>query len=117
MATTAANNGEKPMLLEAPTSSRPSWSSSASQIDALPYIDDEYSDPQVKAQVDLLIEDEMRRSSKRPSDYLKDLPPVAKFNFEVPFSFSLISRVFFFYVRFRTDICCACVCIRIIIFL
>ncbi|XP_071689889.1 pre-mRNA-splicing factor SPF27 homolog [Rutidosis leptorrhynchoides] len=78
MATAATNNGEKPLLLGAP----PSWSSSAAQIDALPYIDDEYSDPLVKAEVDRLIEEEMRRSSKRPSDYLKDLPPVAKFNFE-----------------------------------
>ncbi|XP_076934851.1 pre-mRNA-splicing factor SPF27 homolog, partial [Bidens hawaiensis] len=78
----ATNNGDTVMLLEAPASSRPSWSSSAAQIDALPYIDDEYGDPKVKAEVDRLIEEEMRRSSKRPSDYLKDLPPVAKFNFQ-----------------------------------
>lgn len=94
MATTATklSNGDKPLLLEASPSSRPSWSSSAAQIDALPYIDDEYGDPKVKADVDRLIEEEMRRSSKKPSDYLKDLPPVAKFNFEVFFS---ISRVYY----------------------
>ncbi|KAJ9537324.1 hypothetical protein OSB04_030057 [Centaurea solstitialis] len=82
MMTTANNGDKKVMLLEAPPSSRPSWSSSAAQIDALPYIDDEYGDPKVKTEVDRLIEEEMRRSSKKPSDYLKDLPPVAKFNFE-----------------------------------
>ncbi|KAJ0609766.1 putative pre-mRNA-splicing factor SPF27 [Helianthus annuus] len=82
MATNTSTNGDTVMLLEAPPSSRPSWSSSAAQIDALPYIDDEYGDPKVKAEVDRLIEEEMRRSAKRPSDYLKDLPPVAKFNFE-----------------------------------
>ncbi|KAL8196090.1 hypothetical protein R6Q57_025090 [Mikania cordata] len=82
MAANTASNGDTVMLLEAPASSRPSWSSSAAQIDALPYIDDEYGDPKVKAEVDRLIEEEMRRSSKRPSDYLKDLPQVAKFNFE-----------------------------------
>ncbi|GKA09301.1 pre-mRNA-splicing factor SPF27 [Tanacetum coccineum] len=59
-----------------------SWSSSSVQIDALPYIDDEYGDPKVKANVDRLIEDEMRRSHKKTFDYLKDLPPVAKLNFQ-----------------------------------
>ncbi|PWA59346.1 Pre-mRNA-splicing factor SPF27 [Artemisia annua] len=79
MSTTNNNGGDTVMLLEA---ARPSWSSSSVQIDALPYIDDEYGDPKVKADVDRLIEEEMRRSNKKPSDYLKDLPPVAKFNFE-----------------------------------
>ncbi|KAI7743485.1 hypothetical protein M8C21_011248 [Ambrosia artemisiifolia] len=96
MATNTANNGDTVMLLEAPPSSRPSWSSSAAQIDALPYIDDEYGDPKVKAEVDRLIEEEMRRSSKRPSDYLKDLPPVAKFNFE---NYPMLARE---YERVRT---------------
>ncbi|GJR16807.1 pre-mRNA-splicing factor SPF27 [Tanacetum coccineum] len=80
MSTTTNNNGDAVMLLEAPP--RPSWSSSSVQIDALPYIDDEYGDPKVKADVDRLIEEEMRRSHKKPSDYLKDLPPVAKFDFQ-----------------------------------
>lgn len=90
---TTINNGEKVLLLDAPPSSRPSWSSSAAQIDALPYIDDEYGDPKVKAEVDRLIEEEMRCSSKKPSDYLKDLPPVAKFNFEVFSHLAKFSRV------------------------
>lgn len=63
-------------------SSRPSWSTGTEIIDALPYIDDEYGDPLVKQEVDRLVEEEMRRSSKKPSDFLKDLPPVPKFNFE-----------------------------------
>ncbi|KAK9068110.1 hypothetical protein SSX86_012221 [Deinandra increscens subsp. villosa] len=75
MATTTLNNGDTVMLLEASASSRPSWSTSASQTDALPYIDNEYGDPNVKSEVDRLIEEEMRRSSKTPSDYLNDLPP------------------------------------------
>lgn len=73
-------------MLEAPTPqfSRPTWSgaSSAEIIDALPYIDDDYGDPKVKAEVDRLVEEEMRKSSKKPSDFLKDLPPLAKCNFE-----------------------------------
>ncbi|KAF6164700.1 hypothetical protein GIB67_012984 [Kingdonia uniflora] len=51
-------------------------------IDALPYIDDDYSDPKVKEKVDRLIEEEMRKSTKKPSDFLKDLPPLPKSNFE-----------------------------------
>ena len=64
------------MLLETPPSSRPSWSSSAAQIDALPYIDDKYGDPKVKAEVDRLIS---RTSLLLPSlisrYFLKNLPP------------------------------------------
>lgn len=52
-------------------------------IDALPYIDDDYGNPVIKAEVDRLVEEEMRRSSKKPSDFLKDLPPLPKFNFQV----------------------------------
>ncbi|KAL7092477.1 hypothetical protein ACP275_12G166900 [Erythranthe tilingii] len=51
-------------------------------IDALPYIDDDYGNPAVKEEVDRLVEDEMRRSSKKPSDFLKDLPPLPKSNFQ-----------------------------------
>jgi pre-mRNA-splicing factor SPF27 len=43
-------------------------------IDALAYIDP--LTPDVKQQVDKLIEEEMRRSSRRPADYLKELPAV-----------------------------------------
>lgn len=71
------------MLEAAPDAARP-WASAsnAETIDALPYIDDDYANPAVKQQVDRLVEEEMRRSSKKPSDFLKDLPPLPKFNFE-----------------------------------
>ncbi|XP_073274759.1 pre-mRNA-splicing factor SPF27 homolog [Primulina huaijiensis] len=73
-----ANGGDTDVLmLEAPPSSSP-----AEIIDALPYIDDDYGDPIVKEEVDRLVEEEMRRSSKKPSDFLKGLPPLPKFNFQ-----------------------------------
>ncbi|XP_027121709.1 pre-mRNA-splicing factor SPF27 homolog [Coffea arabica] len=83
MATPMANaaNGDI-LMLEAPPSQRPAWSTGAEVIDALPYIDDDYGNPRVKAEVDRLVEEEMRRSSKKPSDFLKDLPPLPKLNFE-----------------------------------
>lgn len=48
-------------------------------VDALPYIDP--LTPDIKKQVEALIEAEMRNSTKRPADYLKELPalPPAKF--------------------------------------
>ncbi|KAL8124071.1 pre-mRNA-splicing factor SPF27 homolog isoform X2 [Apium graveolens] len=75
-----ANNthGDVVLMLEAPPSSRPSWWSGGDVIDALPYIDDEY----VKEEVDLLIQNEMRMSSKKPSDFLKQLPPIPPFNLQ-----------------------------------
>lgn len=81
------NNGEI-LLLEAPPIG-PSWRvpANAEIVDALPYIDDDYVDPAVKREVDRLVEEEMRRSSKKPSDFLKDLPPLPKSNFQVKFSF------------------------------
>lgn len=84
MAASTANgtNGDI-LMLEAPPSARPAWFTGADVIDALPYIDDDYGNPKVKAEVDHLVELEMRRSSKKPSDFLKDLPPLPKFNFEV----------------------------------
>lgn len=74
-------------MLEAPPDASRPWN--AEIIDALPYIDDDYADPRVKEEVDLMVEQEMRRSSKKPSDFLKDLPPLTKFSFEVitPFRF------------------------------
>ncbi|KAF7819948.1 pre-mRNA-splicing factor SPF27-like protein [Senna tora] len=75
------NNGEILMLEAPPSYARPT-ASDAEIIDALPYIDDDYADPRVKAEVDRLVEEEMRRSSKKPSDFLKDLLPLPKFNFE-----------------------------------
>uniref|UniRef100_A0A803MIK6 Uncharacterized protein n=1 Tax=Chenopodium quinoa TaxID=63459 RepID=A0A803MIK6_CHEQI len=82
MATQTAN-GDVLMLEASPDAARP-WASAsnAETIDALPYIDDDYGNPAVKQEVDRLVEEEMRRSSKRPSDFLKDLPPLPKFNFE-----------------------------------
>lgn len=75
-------------MLEGPpglSSSLANWTSGefvSPDVDALPYIDHDYADPKVKAEVDKLIEDEMRRSSKRPADFLSELPPVPKFDFE-----------------------------------
>eukprot|EP00899_Mesostigma_viride_P002197 jgi/Mesvir1/11979/Mv00293-RA.1 len=60
-------------------SSRWGEGSMAPEIDALPYIDQQYGEPDLKAQVDALIEEEMKRSTKKPSDYLKDLPPAPAF--------------------------------------
>ncbi|XP_057950620.1 pre-mRNA-splicing factor SPF27 homolog [Malania oleifera] len=77
------SNGEI-LMLEAPPEASRAWSgaSSAEIIDALPYIDDDYGNAKVKEDVDRLVEEEMRRSSKKPSDFLKDLPPLSKFSFE-----------------------------------
>ncbi|KAI4350992.1 hypothetical protein L6164_005386 [Bauhinia variegata] len=75
------NNGEILMLEAPPSYARPS-AFDDEIIDALPYIDGDYNDPRVKFEVDRSVEEEMRRSSKRPADFLKDLPPVPKFSFE-----------------------------------
>ncbi|EEF32832.1 Breast carcinoma amplified sequence, putative, partial [Ricinus communis] len=76
-------NGEILMLEAAPEASK-KWthSTNAEIVDALPYIDDEYGNPSIKAEVDRLVEEEMRRSHKKPSDFLKDLPPLPTFTFE-----------------------------------
>ncbi|THG13341.1 hypothetical protein TEA_026139 [Camellia sinensis var. sinensis] len=102
------NNGDI-LMLEAPPrpasseqACRPWWSTGAEIIDALPYIDDDYGYPKVKEEVDRLVEDEMRRSSKKPSDFLNDLPPLPSFNFQV-LSKHCVARVFVFRfsLRFR----------------
>ncbi|KAL8159019.1 hypothetical protein V2J09_000556 [Rumex salicifolius] len=79
----AVNNGDV-LMLEAPLEAHRPWAaaSNAEVVDALPYIDGDYADPAVKEEVDRLVEEEMRRSSKKPSDFLKDLPPIPKLNFE-----------------------------------
>lgn len=71
-------------MLEAPPEVARPWASTskAEIVDALPYIDEDYGDPKVKEEVDRLIEEEMRRSTKKPADFLKDLPPLPKFSFE-----------------------------------
>jgi pre-mRNA-splicing factor SPF27 len=56
------------------------WRKNAELIDALAYIDP--LTPDVKTQVDRLIEEEMRRSSLRPQDYLNKLPPLPAAKFE-----------------------------------
>ncbi|XP_058107624.1 pre-mRNA-splicing factor SPF27 homolog [Magnolia sinica] len=70
------------LMLEAPPPTKPLVGPTEIIIDSLPYIDDDYADPTVKSEVDRLVEDEMRRSLKKPADFLKDLPPLPKFNFE-----------------------------------
>jgi len=70
-------------MLEAPPSYGRPTGSNAEIIDALPYIDDDYADPRVKLEVDRLVEDEMRRSTKKPTDFLKDFPPLPNSNFQV----------------------------------
>lgn len=80
----ADSNGDI-LMLEAPPPTGPTWPglSSAEVIDALPYIDDDYANARVKQEVDRLVEDEMRRSSKKPADFLNDLPPLPHVNFKV----------------------------------
>ncbi|XP_058193692.1 pre-mRNA-splicing factor SPF27 homolog [Rhododendron vialii] len=78
-----ANEGDILMLEAPPASEQQSYRSIGAEIiDSLPYIDDDYGDPRVKAEVDRLVEDEMRRSSKKPSDFLKDLPSLPKSQFQ-----------------------------------
>ncbi|KAL4428227.1 hypothetical protein ABPG75_002316 [Micractinium tetrahymenae] len=50
------------------------WRRHTQLVDALPYVDG--LSPAEKAAVDKLIEEEMRSSSKKPSDYLSELPPL-----------------------------------------
>ncbi|XP_050368810.1 pre-mRNA-splicing factor SPF27 homolog [Argentina anserina] len=88
MATTTATTGAASteiLMLEAP-SKGPSWPvliTNVEIIDALPYIDQNYySSTAVKNEVDLMVEDELCRSTKKPADFLKDLPPLAKPEFK-----------------------------------
>ncbi|KAJ4782356.1 hypothetical protein LUZ62_066613 [Rhynchospora pubera] len=73
------------LMLEAPPSAAEErWRTEpdAELVDALPYIDDDYGNPRVKAEVDRLVEEEMKRSRKKPSDFLQDLPPMPVVNLE-----------------------------------
>lgn len=102
------------LMLEAP----PSYgglprSSDAEIIDALPYIDDDYGDPRVKVEVDRLVEDEMRRSSKKPADFLKDFPPLPTSNLEVLVTASLFPFPPTKY-NFMLSLCCVVLCCRVI---
>ncbi|CAI8611017.1 unnamed protein product [Vicia faba] len=76
------SNGDVLMLEAPPSYGSRSSNSDAEIIDALPYIDDDYNNPRVKFEVDRLVEEEMRRSSKKPADFLKDFPPLPTFNFQ-----------------------------------
>lgn len=97
----AMNNGDVLMLEAAPEAARP-WASAANAevIDALPYIDDDYGNPLIKSEVDRLVEEEMRRSSRKPADFLKELPPLPKFDFEVIFTVNPLIDLF---VRFSSS--------------
>lgn len=100
------------LLLEAPS---PSSSvgvavKKAAIVDALPYIDDEYGNPSVKADVDRLVEEELRRSVKSPAHFLLDLPklPTSKFPvllhtffFFLFLLFALLYLHFYFYFYFH----------------
>lgn len=82
------------LLLEAPS---PSSSvgvavKKAAIVDALPYIDDEYGKPSVKADVGLLVEEELRRRIKSPAHFLLDLPKLPTSKFPV-----LLHAFFFFF--------------------
>ncbi|KAG5024603.1 hypothetical protein AAZX31_08G050200 [Glycine max] len=77
------------LMLEAPASYGRSSDSDAEIIDALPYIDDDYADPRVKLEVDRLVEDEMRRSTKKPTDFLNDFPPLPNSIFQ---NYPMIAR-------------------------
>jgi len=90
----SSNSNGDVLMLEAPPSYGRSSNSDAEIIDALPYIDDDYSDPRVKIEVDRLVEEEMRRSSKKPADFLKDFPPLPSSNFQVIVVFSPLGFCF-----------------------
>lgn len=80
------SSGDVLMLEAAPQQLKQGrWRSSVMDdlVDALPYIDNDYANPELKAEVDKLLEDEMRRSTKRPPDFLAELPPAPTFDFEV----------------------------------
>ncbi|KAJ7526186.1 hypothetical protein O6H91_17G086100 [Diphasiastrum complanatum] len=86
--TAATRRKDDVLMLEAAAASGgrdPRWRSGSFDdysMDALPYIDHDYSHPQVKAEVDKLIEDEMKRSTKRPASFLADLPPLPAVDLE-----------------------------------
>lgn len=72
------------LLLEGP---RPAWRVGGGEaeqlVDALPYFDKEYEDGAVRAEVNRLVQEEMRRSRKRPADFRKELPAVPPIRPEV----------------------------------
>lgn len=83
MAARDSGRGEV-LMLEGPADGKRGWrdSDAGQLVDALPYYDSEYEDPKVKAEVEAMILEEMRRSAKKPADYLKELPPPPTFRAE-----------------------------------
>lgn len=82
--TATSSSSSEILMLEAPPQG-PSWPgplTNAEIIDALPYIDEDYANDAVKKEVDRMVEEELRRSAKKPADFLKDLPPLAKPDFK-----------------------------------
>lgn len=73
-----------PMLLEASPVNRHSWRNTQTEslIDALPYFDQEYEDNRVKADVKRMIQEEMKKGTKKPIDFLNEMPPAPVPNFE-----------------------------------
>ncbi|KAI4326259.1 hypothetical protein MLD38_031590 [Melastoma candidum] len=82
MASSAAAAKSDVLMLPAPQGPARMVPEDAETIDALPYIDDDYSNPSVEKEVKRLVEEEMRRSAKKPSDFLKDFPPLPELNFQ-----------------------------------
>lgn len=74
--------GEAPLALEyhGKAQEQGHWRKHQELVDALAYIDPLTSD--MKQQVDKLIEEEMRRSTLKPQDYLNKLPPMPAAKFE-----------------------------------
>eukprot|EP00200_Dunaliella_tertiolecta_P003457 CAMPEP_0202339624 /NCGR_PEP_ID=MMETSP1126-20121109/1407_1 /ASSEMBLY_ACC=CAM_ASM_000457 /TAXON_ID=3047 /ORGANISM="Dunaliella tertiolecta, Strain CCMP1320" /LENGTH=305 /DNA_ID=CAMNT_0048930203 /DNA_START=757 /DNA_END=1674 /DNA_ORIENTATION=+ len=56
------------------------WRTSTQLVDALPYVDG--LNPQTRLQVDALIEEEARRGTKRPADFLHEMGPGPSLKFD-----------------------------------
>eukprot|EP00897_Mesotaenium_endlicherianum_P008759 jgi/Mesen1/7911/ME000420S07054 len=74
-------DGRDVLMLEG---AKPVWRNTELEelLDSLPYFDKEYEDPKVKAEVNRLVQEEMRRSTKKPADFLAELPPAPTFDFK-----------------------------------
>ncbi|KAG2483169.1 hypothetical protein HYH03_017961 [Edaphochlamys debaryana] len=70
-----AAQATKPLALDyAAHGGAKGWRANEHLVDALPYVD--HVPPELKPHVDALIDEEKQRSTKLPSDYLRELPPV-----------------------------------------
>ncbi|PNH01810.1 Pre-mRNA-splicing factor SPF27 [Tetrabaena socialis] len=71
----AAQQQQRPLALDyAAHGAAKGWRLNENLIDALPYVD--HVPVELKPHVDALVEEEKRRSTKMPSDYLRELQPV-----------------------------------------